>query len=173
MYYQPDIEPPTKEKLKENQPYVDIINSFGDFYIEHIDVENSNEIHIDCIQRINSLFVENKHLAMFEFYAGELAEQLKINNPDRYQELNGILCRIPEFIPIDMQLPSVPEITPEGAIQTALYEEPLEEFCEYMLYYEAVTSWPQLSWKLYGKLHYAYVNAITGKVIKIRKYYSY
>ena len=154
------------EKLKAYKPYVDIVNSLGTFWIESISDEY-NTIFIHCSQIYNGLLIDLP--VGFNFYTGELAERIKKEGSD-YFEQDGIIYFVGgAFTPKDTPVESEPEITIETAIRIALSEQPLEEFCRYELCYyhsgRGMTPW--LSWKLYGKRYTAYISTQNGFIIGI------
>ena len=159
---------PTDEQLRQHKPYIDLINSMGTFWIEFVEDASltDNAIRIGCTQLFNNLLLIDTRI-LFIFFTGELAERAKDGELSDVTEKDGFYFRSSYIFPADVPLPDVPKVTPQEAIERALRREPLEEFCQYELCYwtRSERETPRLTWKLSGKRHWAYIDAITGEIL--------
>ena len=185
--YSKQLNKPTDEQWKKYKPYIDIINSMGDFWIEVVSETNvfkGTIIDFECTQLFNGLLLIDTPIG-FSFYSADDVEEWMdwSNNELRcssYHKKDGVYFRVGNMSPSDVQLPVVPKIKPLDAIQTALKKEPLVVFYQYELCYYARNcgNIPLLCWKLYGKGHVyyggvkygrsynAYVDAISGNLLE-------
>ena len=184
--YSKQLNKPTDEQWKKYKPYIDIINSMGEFWIEVISETNvfkGTRIDFECTQLFNGLLLIDTPIG-FQFYTDDVEEWMDWSNNElpctSYHKKDGVYFMVGNMSPTDVQLPVVPKIKPHDAIQTALKKEPLVEFCQYELCYYARNcgNIPLLCWKLYGMGHVyygdikygrgynAYVDAISGNLLE-------
>ena len=182
--YSKQLNKPTDEQLKKYKPYIDIINSMGDFWIEGI-IEGTafrgSIINFNCTQLFNGLILIDIPMGFMFYTADDVEEWTDWSNNElpciSYQKRDGVYFTVGGMSPTDVQLPVIPKIKPHDAIQTALKKEPIVEFCQYELCYwvRNCGNVPVLCWKLYGMgyrdakygMGYkAYVDAISGNLLE-------
>ena len=171
---------PTAEQLKEYKPYIDIINSLGTFWIEHIERDRFNSIIIRCKQLINDILIHNTWrypywdplppTGEFYFLTGEFLESAKNGHPpfavfekgEFYFSMSNIYFE-------SNPLPFIPKITPQEAIQAALEntEASYVKYCQYELcYWRILGETPRLAWRLHANTGgFVFIDALTGKSV--------